>query len=69
TGPKGALWEAIILKNYGCTHFMVAEDQNDPFERCHRNRRSVHSAFQSGNHHQHQRVHPRGSGSGSVALP
>lgn len=29
-GPKEALWQAIIRKNFGCSHFMVAEDQADP---------------------------------------
>lgn len=30
-GPREALLEAIIKKNFGCTHFMVAPDQADPF--------------------------------------
>jgi len=30
-GPKEALLQAIIRKNYGCTHFMVAPDHADPF--------------------------------------
>ncbi len=30
-GPKEALWQAIIRKNFGCSHFMVAPDQADPF--------------------------------------
>ncbi|MFP4048365.1 MAG: bifunctional sulfate adenylyltransferase/adenylylsulfate kinase [Desulfovermiculus sp.] len=30
-GPKEALLQAIIRKNYGCTHFIVAPDQSDPF--------------------------------------
>jgi sulfate adenylyltransferase len=30
-GPKEALLQALIRKNYGCTHFMVAPDQADPF--------------------------------------
>lgn len=30
-GPKEALWQAIIRKNFGCSHFMVADDQADPF--------------------------------------
>ncbi|CAN2041936.1 sulfate adenylyltransferase [Candidatus Magnetomoraceae bacterium gMMP-15] len=30
-GPREALWQAVILKNYGCTHFMVEEDHADPF--------------------------------------
>jgi len=30
-GPKEALLQAIIRKNYGCTHFMVAPDHSDPF--------------------------------------
>ncbi len=32
-GPVEALWQAIIRKNFGCSHFMVAEDQADPFTR------------------------------------
>jgi len=30
-GPREALWQAIIKKNYGCSHFLVAEDHGDPF--------------------------------------
>lgn len=30
-GPRAALWQAIIRKNYGCSHFMVAEDHADPY--------------------------------------
>ncbi len=30
-GPKEALLQAIIRKNYGCTHFLVAPDHADPF--------------------------------------
>ena len=30
-GPRKALWQAIIRKNYGCSHFMVAGDHGDPF--------------------------------------
>jgi len=30
-GPREALWHAIIRKNYGCSHFMVAENHGDPF--------------------------------------
>jgi len=29
-GPKEALWQAIIRKNFGCSHFMVAVDHADP---------------------------------------
>lgn len=29
-GPVEALWQAIIRKNFGCSHFMVAEDHADP---------------------------------------
>ena len=30
-GPREALWHAMIRKNYGCSHFMVAENHADPF--------------------------------------
>ncbi|MFH1139795.1 MAG: bifunctional sulfate adenylyltransferase/adenylylsulfate kinase [Pseudomonadota bacterium] len=30
-GPREALWQALIKRNYGCSHFMAAEDQGDPF--------------------------------------
>jgi len=30
-GPKEALWQAIIRKNFGCSHFMVADDHADPY--------------------------------------
>lgn len=29
-GPKEALWQAIMRKNFGCSHFMVASDHADP---------------------------------------
>lgn len=29
-GPKEALWQAIIRKNFGCSNFIVAEDHADP---------------------------------------
>ncbi len=30
-GPREALWQAIIKKNFGCSHFLVADDHADPF--------------------------------------
>jgi sulfate adenylyltransferase len=30
-GPREALWQAIIKKNFGCSHFLVAENHGDPF--------------------------------------
>jgi len=32
-GPRDALQQAIMRKNFGCSHFMVAEDHGDPFAR------------------------------------
>ncbi|MDJ0622783.1 MAG: bifunctional sulfate adenylyltransferase/adenylylsulfate kinase [Desulfocapsaceae bacterium] len=31
-GPRSALWQAIIRKNFGCSHFMVGEHHGDPFK-------------------------------------
>lgn len=30
-GPRSALWQAIIRKNFGCSHFMVSDYHGDPF--------------------------------------
>ncbi len=32
-GPREALLQAIMRKNFGCSHFMVSNDQADPFAR------------------------------------
>jgi len=30
-GPRSALWHALICKNFGCSHIMVAPDHADPW--------------------------------------
>ena len=30
-GPREALWQAVVKRNYGCSHFLVADDHSDPF--------------------------------------
>ncbi len=30
-GPREALWQAIMRRNYGCSHFMVSAHHADPF--------------------------------------
>ena len=30
-GPRAALWQALIAGNFGCSHYLVAPDQGDPF--------------------------------------
>lgn len=29
-GPRAALWQVIIAKNYGCTHYIIGRDQCNP---------------------------------------
>lgn len=31
-GPRAALLQAVIRKNFGCSHFMVSDDHADPFK-------------------------------------
>jgi sulfate adenylyltransferase len=30
-GPRDALWQAIVNKNYGCSHIMIDDNHADPF--------------------------------------
>jgi sulfate adenylyltransferase len=56
-GPKEALWQAIIRKNFGCSHFMVAEDHADPLAASDGEERFYPKGAAQKHHHDPQAVH------------
>ncbi|MFW6324820.1 MAG: bifunctional sulfate adenylyltransferase/adenylylsulfate kinase, partial [Desulfovibrionales bacterium] len=64
-GPREALWQALVRRNYGCSHFMVADDHADPFAG---NNQNGESFYPPGAAQEFVRIHEKETGIRMVPL-